>query len=354
MKKIMMTAFAGMLVLLSGCSQTEDPKYQDPNPETFRISTPGLADQILTTTADMTSDATFNLFTSQPDYGFAGVCKYSAIVSIDPTVPYTDEAIAAGQSIELENLNPNSAAMSFRTYALANAVCKMAGITEPEQYDNSIYDKGPVPVYFRAVCSIPAIEGSRVVSSNVVSYNQVKVVYSVLKPGWIYICGDVGTVDGAFFQKNGEGFLDPTSANAAEYDAHYRLMEPDDMAGEKLYVGKFMLNVKKNDAGEIAGGDTSDPDNASQFRFFTALAGWKVDASIGSHKDDFYCLPITENVANGAMYQGGIIKQGLGNWGIHITENKPITIVVDTELLNIFVVEGDKNVTFDGRTPSFN
>lgn len=342
MKKIIMIMGLGVMLAagMTSCKQNEDPKYKAPT--TFTINTPGLQNQVLQTNDDMTNEETFNLFASQPDYGYAAIAQYSAIVSLDPSVPSTPEDIEAGKSIQLENLNPTSGAMAFKTYSLAIAANKLAGITEPEQFEGSDFDKGPVKLYFRAVCEIDGIEGSRIVSSNVVSYNKVNVVYAVLKPGWIYICGTVETVDGSHVMN----FLAPANANAAEYE-FFKLYEPAELAGEKLYVGQFSLTPNEN------GADHSSPDNCSTFRFFTQLLGWNPTASLGSHSDDFYTMPITDAVEGGALYQGDIVAQGLGNWGIHCAVRTDITVVVDVTNLNIFIQEGLHNVTFEGRTPTF-
>lgn len=342
MKKIiMMTALGALLAAgFTSCKQNDEPKYKDPT--TFTINTPALQNQLLETNDDMTNTETFNLFCSQPDYGYSAIANYSAIVSLDPSVPSTEADIEAGKSLILENMNPTSGAMAIKTYALAIAANKLAGISEEDQYEGSAFDKGPVTLYFRALCEIPGIESSRIVSSNVVTYNKVKVVYAVLKPGWIFICGDVTTVDGSHTQ----AFLAPAAANAAEYE-NFRLYEPVEQAGNKLYVGQFMLNPNEN------GADHSSPDNASSFRFFTELLGWTDTASLGSHTDDFYKEVITDAVSGGAMFQGDVVAKGLGNWAIHTTELLPLTIVVDVTGLNVYVEEGLHNVTFEGRTPKF-
>lgn len=347
MNKIMITAALAVMVAgLSSCSQNEEPKYHDATSESFTINTPGLQNQYLLTNDDMTSAETFNLFCSQPDYGYAAICNYAAYVSLDPEVPTDTVSLSKNKSILLENLNPTSAAMTFKTFALATAANKMAGIIDPEQYEGSDFDKGAVKLYFRAVCEIPNVEGSRVVSKNVVSYNNVKVVYAVLKPGWIYICGDVATTDGSVRLASGGDWVAPNAANAATYE-NFKLMEPDELAGEKLYVGKFNLTPKDDTS------DPSNPDCCGQFRFFTELLGWSATASLGSHKDDFYCLPITDMVQGGAFYQGDIISQGLGNWGIYCTEDTPFTVVVDLTNLQIYVTEGLHEVTWTGRVPNF-
>ena len=342
MKKIIiMAAFGIALASLTGCKQNEDPKYKDPTH--FTVNTPALQDQVLQTVDDMTNPATFNLFCSQPDYGYAAIANYAAYVSLDPNCPTDEEALKANKSILLENTNPTSAAMSFKLFNLALAANKMSGVSDEMQYALSPLAQGPIKMYFRAVAEIPGIEGSRIVSDNVVSYNQVKAVYAVLKPGWIYICGNVASEDGGTVQS----FLAPAPGNAKDFEP-FMLWEPEDLAGEKLYVGHFQIPPKDN------GAEVDNPDAASQFRFFTELLGWVPTASLGSNEADFYCMPITNDIKNGATCTKEIIPQGLGNWGIHCTSNTPVTMVVDVTGLNLYVVEGTKTVTFDGRTPSFN
>lgn len=160
MKKLMMASALGLMLTISftSCEQNEDPKYKDPT--TFTVNTPALQQQVLQTNGDLTSNETFNLFCSQPDYGFAAQCNYSALVSLDPTVPYSDEDIAARKSIALENTNPNSAAMSLKLFNLALAANQMAGIADEDAYAKSEFAKGPVKLYFRAVCEIPGIEAA--------------------------------------------------------------------------------------------------------------------------------------------------------------------------------------------------
>lgn len=348
MNKIMITAALAVMVAgLSSCSQNEDPKYHAPAEGSFTVNTPGLQNQYLLTNDDMTSSATFNLFCSQPDYGYAAICNYAAYVSLDPEVPTDSASLAAGKSILLENQNPTSAAMAFKTYALAIAANKMAGISEPEHYAGSAFDQGPVKLYFRAVCNVPNVEGSRVVSSNVVSYNNVKVVYAVLKPGWLYIVGDIMTMDGSVSLASGDTWVTPNSANEPVL-RKAALMEPNDLAGEKIYVGHYKLIPK------MQPGDSPTVDNASTFRFFTELKGWdELSTQLGSHKDNFYVLPLTDLVSDNKTYEGEMFN-GQGNWGISTSEQMPITIVVDVPGMLIYIVEGDHEVTFTGRVPNFN
>ena len=324
---------AAVTLGLSSCKQEDEPKYH--NPTTFTISTPALQNQEFLCSSEMTDEATFNLFCSQPDYGFSAICNYSAICSLDPNCP---EETAT----ELENTLPTSAAMAIKTFELGAALNTMLGITDYQDFVDQGIANNAYKVYFRAVCEIPGIEGSRIVSDNVVSYNFVKIQYAEKKPAWIFICGDVQTLDNSI----ANGFLGPAPGNQAAYDEFWSLYEPKDMIGKKLYVGRFNLTPKN------AAPNPDSPDDASQFRFFTKLAGWSPDFSFGSNESDFYCLPITDKWTAG--YSGDIVDKGLGNWGIHVATPQPMTVVVDQLNLKIYVKEGNHEVTFVGRQPEFN
>lgn len=324
---------AAVALGFSSCKQEDEPAYH--NPTTFTISTPALQDVAFRTQPEMTDPQTFNLFCTQPDYGFSAVCDYSALVSLDPECP-EETAIA------LENTTPKSAAMTIKTFELGAAVNKLLGVTSQEQFDAEGIGQNAYKVYFRAVCEIPSIEGSRIVSSNVVSLNAVYLTYAEKKPAWIYICGDVQNEDGSL--KN--GFLAPAASNLQAYMDNWSLFEPEDQIGQKLYVGTFWLTPKNENP------DPANPDDCSQFRFFTDLLGWTAEASLGSNEADFYCLNITDKAAGG--FTGDIVAQGLGNWGIATGTPIPVTIVVDQTGNKIYVREGKLNVTFTGRTPSFN
>ncbi|MCM1368762.1 MAG: hypothetical protein NC204_00120 [Candidatus Amulumruptor caecigallinarius] len=332
-KTSILLAAAAMAFGFSSCTQEDEPKFHMPT--TFTIAVPGLQNQEFTTANDMTDPATFNLFCSQPDYGYSAICNYSALVSLDPECPI-ETAVA------LENTTPTSAAMSIKTFELGAAACKLLGITSQEDFDKSVYATQPVTCYFRAVCSIDGIDGSEIISSNVVSYNKVRLQFAEKKPGWIYIVGDVINLDNGVV----DGFKGPNTANEAHYNDNFRLFEPQEKIGEKIYVGTFGINPKVKDP------DKSYEDNCSQFRFFTYLGGWNADPSLGSNEADFYCLSITDKYEGG--YTGDVVNQGLGNWGIYTDDVVPVTIVVDVQMLKIYVKQGIHNVAFTGRDPEFN
>lgn len=341
---------AAVALGFSSCKQEENPKFHAPTE--FTISTPALQNVEFATSQEMTDGATFNLFCTQPDYGYSAICNYSAIVSLDPECPVEeiiDEETGVktvqpvdGKSILLENQNPTSAAMSIKTFDLGVALLKLGGIVnEPDKYAGSQFDQGPVKCYFRAFCEIPSIENSQIASTNVVSYNAVKVTYAEKKAAWIYICGNVQNPDTGVV----DDFKGPSVANYDHYYNNFRLEEPQEMIGQKIYVGKFNINPKS------ATPDLTNVDDTSQFRFFTELLGWVNTASLGSNEADFFVLPIADKFAAG--YDGEIVAQGLGNWGVWVTELTPMTVVVDQVQLKIYVKEGFHNVTFVGRDPSF-
>lgn len=341
MKKLsIIFAMAAVALGFSSCKQEDKPQYQAPT--TFTINEPALKNQVFRTSDDMTDNATFNLFCSQPDYGYSAICNYSALVSLDSEAPI-EEWIA------LPNQTPTSAAMSIKTYELGVAINQLLNVVDEDQFNADQLGDKEFKCYFKAVCEIPAIEGSKIISSNYVSYDKVMIRYAVKNPAWIYICGDVENIETGV----ANGFTAPSQGNLELYMQNFSLFEPKDMIGEKLYVGSFNLTPKA-EAVDPATSNPDNPDQCAQFRFFTELLGWTPTASLGSNEADFYCLPITDKWNVGSGYSGDIVVQGLGNWGVFVTEKQPVTIVVDQLNNKIFVKEGVHEVTFVGRDPEFN
>lgn len=337
MKKLsIILTLAAVVLGLSSCKQEDKPQYHAPT--TFTVNEPALQNQAFRTAAEMTDTETFNLFCSQPDYGYSAVCEYSALVSLDPEAP-EEEWIA------LPNTTPTSAAMSIKTFELGAAVNKLLGVKDAEDFANQGLGDKEFKCYFRAVCEIPSIEGSRIVSSNYVSYNKVMICYAEKTPAWIFICGDVSNIETGV----ANGFTAPSVGNFDLYKNNFALYEPADMIGEKLYVGTFNLTPK--DPSSVENFGPENPDACAQFRFFTELLGWSTDASIGSNEADFYCLPVTDKWEAG--FSGDMVEHGLGNWGVFVTEPQPVTIVVDQVNLKIWIKEGAHEVTFVGRDPEF-
>lgn len=327
-----------MVLGFSSCKQEDNPQYHAPT--TFTINEPALKNQVFRTSNEMTDPATFNIFCSQPDYGYSAICNYSALVSLNPDAPLEEW-------VELPNSTPTSAAMSIKTFELGVALNKLLNVKDEEDFNDRKLGDQTFKCYFKGICQIPSIEGSKIISSNIVSYDKVMIRYAEKLPAWIFICGDVENID----TEVSNGFTAPSAGNFDLYKANFALYEPTDMIGEKLYVGVFNLTPKA-DATDPATADPGNPDQCAQFRFFTELLGWSPDASLGSNEADFYCLPITDKWAAG--YSGDIVKNGLGNWGVFVTEKQPVTIVVDQINNKIFVKEGAHEVTFVGRDPEFN
>ncbi len=327
-----------MVLGISSCKQEDEPKYHAPT--TFKINEPALKNQAFRTSMEMTDPATFNLFCSQPDYGYSAICSYSALVSLDPDAPVENW-------ISLPNENASSASMAIKTFELGVALNTLLNVEDYADFEaRGLYNQ-EFKCYFKAVCEIPSIEGSRIVSSNTVSYDKVMINYAEKKPAWIYICGDVENINTGV----ANGFTAPSAANLETYMTYFSIYEPNDMIGEKLFVGSFNITPKA----DAVNPDTSDPSNVdqcAQFRFFTELLGWTADASLGSHEDDFYCLNTTDKWITG--FSGSVVEKGLGNWGVFVTEKTPITIVVDLVNLKIFYKEGLHEVSFVGRDPEFN
>lgn len=335
MKKIsIILAMVAMVLGVSSCKQEDEPKYHAPT--TFTVNEPALKNQVFRTKSDMTDKETFNLYCSQPDYGYSAICDYSALVSLNPDAPIEDWKA-------LPNENSSSAQMAIKTYELGVAINQLLNVEDEADFiARDLYNQ-EFKCYFKAVCEIPGVEGSKIISSNTVSYDKVMINYAEKTPAWIYICGDVANIETGV----ANGFTAPSVANLDLYKDNFALYEPNDMIGEKIYVGCFNLVAKQT---AIDGGTSVD--DCSQFRFFTELLGWTADASLGSNEADFYVEPITDKWVAG--YSGDVVNQGLGNWGILVTENKPVTIVVDQLNLKVYIKEGVHEVSFVGRDPEFN
>lgn len=332
---------AAMVLGFSSCKQEDEPVYHAPT--TFTVNEPALQNQVFRTKTDMTDKETFDLYCSQPDYGYSAICEYSALVSLNPDAPIEEWKA-------LPNENSSSAKMAIKTYELGVAINQLLNVENAADFDaRNLYDQ-EFKCYFKAVCQIPGIEDSKIISSNTVTYNKVMINYAEKLPGWIFIVGDVSNIETGEACSNGKDWVTPSAGNYDAYKANWVLYEPNDMIGEKLYVGSFNLVPKTGvEADKFNEGN---PDACAQFRFFTELKGWD-DASVmyGSNEADFYCMPITDKWVAG--FSGDMVN-GKGNWGIFVEEPKPVTIVVDIPGMKVWVKEGVHEVSFVGRDPEFN
>lgn len=305
MKKfIYLLAGLTLTASFTSCEDSKEPKYKAPT--TFTINAPALQNQVLVTSGDQDDKSTFNLFCSQPDYGFSAVCEYGVQVSL--TKDFIDATdVQDANYVALSNVSASQSAMSFLKYDLAVAMTELLGletIEEAEAYD------GPdmMPVYFRGTCRVPGISGSEIVSSNVVCYDKVEFHYAIPTAGIIFICGDItNPVTGET-----QSFKEPSEGFATLYKENFTLVEP--VIACKLYAGTYILK-------ECSGG-ADNVDNCATFRFFTELNGWS-DASVqvASNPADFYNEPITNLFVDG-LYTGTAVY-GQGNWAIYTDSPDP-------------------------------
>lgn len=305
-KLIYLLAGAVIATAFTACENEKEPVYH--NPTSMKINTPALQNQYLATTADMENRSTFVLETSQPDYGYSAIATYGAQMCLSPDFKEATDNQEANY-ISLTNQDPNNAVMSLRTYDLAVGMCKLLGIENEEDWEAYQGDM-EIPVYFRATCEIPGVEGSFIVSDNAVSYNKVQLVYAVPTAGYIYI---VGTLSGE---------KAPEASQKAIYE-NFRLIEP--VIGSKVYAGAF-----KFPACDPAK-DPNSPDDQSWFRFYTELNGWDdKNSQFGSNEANFYNKPIGSEFVDG-LYTAKAVWGGQGNWTIWFAEETWMTIVCSLE-----------------------
>lgn len=299
MKKIsIFMALAAVALGFSSCSEDRDPVYHAPTQ--YVLNTPAMQDQYI----ELTEGNTLELSSSQPDYGYSAVAQYSAQMSLT-----SDFA----QAYDLEAVDKTQARFQLKQEDIAVGICELAGITDEESYANYMagLENGTTAVYFRAICQLAGVEGSQI-TSNVVSYNYVKPYFAVKMPGYIYLVGAP------------EGWAGPTESNAAHY-SDWRLFEPDDAIGSKIYTGVFDV-----------------PAGSAMFRFYTALTGWDAD-SWGSQADD---NPIQFPDFTSGSFTNALVK-GKGAFEFPNWPGGKMTIVVDMSDENnatITIYEGEQSV----------
>lgn len=270
---------AAVALGFTSCEEDKEPVYH--NPTQFVLNQPVMEDQYI----ELTEGNTLELVASQPDYGYSAVANYSAELSLDPDFTTFETLIPTDE---------HQARMTFKQEDVALAMCNLLGL-ESEDAFNEAYPQGMpyMTVYFRAVCQLAGVEGS-LIKSNTVSYNNIKGYLAVLTPGYIYLVG------------NPEGWSGPDASNAAHY-APWRLFEPDNAIGSKVYVGVF------------------DLPEAPMFRFYTALTGWDADS---------YGCQVEDNAMDFELVDGSFTGKLLGP-GAKGSFNFPdfgggkVTIVVD-------------------------
>lgn len=270
-------AMAAVALGFSSCSEDKDPVYTPPTQ--FVLNTPVMTDQYI----ELAEGGTLELVASQPDYGYSAVANYSAEISMTEDFATFEEIVPTDQ---------HQARMTFKQEDIALAMCTLLGVEGEDSYKEMFPDGMPyATVYFRAVCQLDGVASS-LIKSNVVSYNNLKGYLAVATPGYIYLVGSP------------EGWSGPDAANAAHY-ASWRLFEPDNAIGSKVYVGKFELPA------------------SPMFRFYTQLTGWDAD-SYGYQVDD---SPTDFDLVDGSFTSP--IISGKGSFNFPNFAGGEVTMVVD-------------------------
>lgn len=277
---------------LASCDSTDDPKMTLPEDKTFVLNAPAFADQYY----ELQEGNSFMLTCSQPAYGVAVAAQYSVEVALDDKFTAV-ETIASS--------DPGSAKIVIADKDLATALCNLHG------FDAANYEDLPAaPVYFRAFCEIPNVEGSRCMS-NTVSLNKVKFYHAVQGQRNIYLVGNL------------TGWTPPDEGAAAHYE-NYKLTET--AIGSDVYVGSIKF-----------------PEGPAAFRFFTALNGWgDKDVQLGAGTADQTDIPVELN--DEGVYEGPYICPGQSNWAFNVPEAGNVNLTVDMKNKTVkFEVGGDIN-----------
>ena len=303
MKKYLLYLPVAMALLgMASCSQDRDPKYHAPTPGSFVLNKPAMMDQEIV----LTNGQTLEFSCSQPDYGFAASASYSMEMALNQDFT------------EFYSLTPrdeNSTIISVNQSEVASGYCELMGITSEDDYTSQYPDGFPVStIYFRAVCQLPGYESS-IITSNVVSYNYLKPYFAVPVPGYIYLVGAPS------------GWKEPSEGNAAAY-ADWRLFEPNDAIGSKIYTGVF----------DIPAGDDA------MFRFYTALTGWDNDSYGVQEPDEAVQFPEFD----GGTFEHALVK-GKGafwfpNWPggemtmvVNMSDASNMTVTFTAGAVEVFV-----------------
>ncbi len=285
MKKLsyFLMGLAGCGMMLSSCQETQDdaPVYKDPT--TFVLNTPPMASNFY----ELTPTGVVELTCSQPDYGFGAAATYAVEMALDEE--FTDTRTLTPEF-------PTSARLQLSAEEIAANICEILGVTG-DTYDAA---DNVVSLYFRAVASLPQVESSRIVS-NSVKLDKVQYYLAVKEPGYIYVVGDFA------------GWKEP-NADAFEYYKDFRLYEPANAIGSKVYSAVFDV-----------------PAGKAMFRFYTALTGWDAD-SYGAQADD---NPIDYELTDG-VFEGTLVK-GKGSFNFPAWEGGEMTITVNMASDNMSV-----------------
>ena len=185
MKKLYILASLAVASLgFTSCEADKEPVYHDPQPATFVLNTPPMANQLYI----LESSSAVDLTTSQPNYGVATVTNYSVDVTLDNSFV---EA-ADGKEANYKTITPKAptqARISLDANALDEALCQLKGITTFAEWPEEGVE--PVKVTMRAHAWISGFPNSECVSNDVVL--QAVQLYNPYPEGGrvIYWVGDV-------------------------------------------------------------------------------------------------------------------------------------------------------------------
>lgn len=292
---------AGAVLGMASCSQDRDPVLQLPT--TYVLNNPVMQDQYI----DLQDGNTLELTSSQPDYGYSAVAEYSAEMSLT-------EDFAESYELEPTADTKHLARFMIPQQNVAVGILALQGIEDEAGFaakypDGMDYQK----IYFRAVCQLAGVEGTRI-TSNVVSYNYLKGYFAVPVPGYIYLVGAP------------EGWAGPDEGKADHY-ANWRLFEPKDAIGSKVYSGVFDIPVGQ-----------------AMFRFYTQLTGWDGGDSYGTQEAD-NAIEYPE-LTNGQLTTP--LVKGKGAFSFPNWEGGKMTIIVDMSdeaNMSVQFIAGEASVT---------
>lgn len=272
MKKLyFLASLAVAAFAFTSCEADKEPVYHDPNPATFVLNTPPMANQLYL----LENSATVELTTSQPDYGVATTTNYSVDVTL------ADKFVEAGEGTEanyktITPKSPTQARIELDAKALDEALCQLKGIGSFQEYPEE--GIAPVKVTMRAHAWINGFPSSECVSNDIVL--KAVQLYNPYPEGGrvIYWIGDVSgwNVD---------------KSDAASLYADWVLTETG--KGTNIYVGSFDI-----------------PKGSKNFRFYTQLGNWD-KGSLGSSTDGSVNKPV-DFTRDGVNLE--VVAGGTGNW----------------------------------------
>ena len=279
MKKLyILASLAVAAAAFTSCEADKEPVYYAPDPATFVLNTPPMANQLYV----LENGGTVNLTTSQPDYGVAVITNYSVDVTLDEEFKEATEEEAANY-LTLTPNEPTQAKINLDANALDEAICKLKGLNGFADYPEA--GLAPVKVTMRAHAWISGVASSECVSNNIV-LNEVQLYNPFPQvPGYVYLVGSC------------TDWAEP-NADAADTYAKWSIIETG--VGTKIYEGSLDI-----------------PEGEQYFRFYSKLDGWD-KSSIGSSTNPDHNQPInftaTETNLNAVLGKGSWVTDG-ETWG---------------------------------------